>query len=285
MHYGEIVIDRVETGKGRPADPADHNYNIGTVKRLKEKKMRRKMAIVTIRGYCRMNNQTHISFYETSQLIFQILFKYYFGDIDNGNISHAQTQSHHFSDTIRKSLISSEPEYKMKGKSAARFVDLNFDPTKMKVGAAPPRRKREKQEIDQLVILNKATVNEKKIKIDDEEEKSNMSASLLSDNDENKIRTQVKKVETKKDSKFDEIPAKQEPEPDELEQTENKTDAVCTQTKSKHFGDTIHKALISTNTLLNLANQLKSSEEFQKQLSCDPNLIVEYTTDNKTNNS
>eukprot|EP01083_Nonionella_stella_P063874 165997_1 len=98
MHYGEVVIDRVETGKGRPAD---HNYNIGTVKRLKEKKMRRKMAIVTIRGYCRMNNQTHISFYETSQLIFQILFKYYFGDIDNGNISHAQTQSHHYRDSIR----------------------------------------------------------------------------------------------------------------------------------------------------------------------------------------
>eukprot|EP01084_Bolivina_argentea_P074047 134343_1 len=52
----------------------------------------------------------------------------------------------------------------MKGKLAARFVDLNFDPTKMKVGANLSG-KREKQEIDESVILNKAIVSGKKIKI------------------------------------------------------------------------------------------------------------------------
>ena len=70
-----------------------------------------------------------------------------------------------------------------------KFGHLNFDPTKMRVGRAPSKRKREKQEMDQSVLLNKATVKKKgrrkrtkkKIKIDDDsEEKTQVSASLFS---------------------------------------------------------------------------------------------------------
>eukprot|EP01084_Bolivina_argentea_P190288 327059_1 len=59
---------------------------------------------------------------------------------------------------------------------------------------------------------------------------------------------------------------------------ENNTDTVCIQTH-------VCNSLISTNKLLNLANQLKSNGEFQKELSTSSYLIAEYTTGDETNNS
>eukprot|EP01084_Bolivina_argentea_P315902 547455_1 len=73
---------------------------------------------------------------------------------------------------------------------------------------------------------------------------------------------------------------------------ENKTneditvDVVCTQTEVQQLrDDTIRNSLISTNKLLTLANQLKSNESFEKELSTNSNLIVEYTTGSETNDS
>merc|ERR1712176_685907 len=77
----------------------------------------------------------------------------------------------------------------MSNKLAAKFGHLNLDPRKMKVGAAPPKRKQEKQEMDQSVTLNRATVSKKgrrkrskkKIKIDDDDAaNTNVSTSLFS---------------------------------------------------------------------------------------------------------
>eukprot|EP01084_Bolivina_argentea_P239317 402268_1 len=77
MHYGEVVVNRIETGKGRPAD---HNYSYGSVKQLKQKKMNKKIAKAKaiIRGYCITENQTDILLDES---ILETLFKYYFGEI------------------------------------------------------------------------------------------------------------------------------------------------------------------------------------------------------------
>merc|ERR1712228_851448 len=53
---------------------------------------------------------------------------------------------------------------KMNGKLAAKFGHLNLDPSKMKVGAAPPQRIRSNQEnrgIDHTVLMNKVTVIKK----------------------------------------------------------------------------------------------------------------------------
>merc|ERR1712129_581721 len=80
-------------------------------------------------------------------------------------------------------------KHKMSNKLAAKFGHLNLDPRKMKVGAAPPKRKQEKQEMYQSVTLNRATVSKKgrrkrskkKIKIDDDDgANTNVSASLFS---------------------------------------------------------------------------------------------------------
>merc|ERR1712129_341677 len=80
-------------------------------------------------------------------------------------------------------------KHKMSNKLAAKFGHLNLDPRKMKVGAAPPKRKQEKQEMDQSVTMNRANVSKKgrrkrskkKIKIDDDDgANTNVSASLFS---------------------------------------------------------------------------------------------------------
>eukprot|EP01083_Nonionella_stella_P064892 169600_1 len=93
-------------------------------------------------------------------------------------------------------VIPSKKKHKMNAKLAAKFGHLNFDPTKMKVGASPRKRKQETQEMDQSVLLNKATVSKrgrrkrtkKKLKMDDDmEEKSAVSASLFAAQTEQKV--------------------------------------------------------------------------------------------------
>eukprot|EP01084_Bolivina_argentea_P022429 41680_1 len=61
---------------------------------------------------------------------------------------------------------------------------------------------------------------------------------------------------------------------------------VSIQSEEQIFSaDIISAPLKSTETLLNLANQFKSNETFQTVLSTDPNLLVEYTTGDESNES
>ena len=68
----------------------------------------------------------------------------------------------------------------MNAKLAAKFGHINFNPGALKVGAAPPKRQKRKQEIDHSVAINKVTVakkgrrkrTKKRVIIEDDNEES-----------------------------------------------------------------------------------------------------------------
>lgn len=98
-------------------------------------------------------------------------------------------------------------KHKMKGKLAAKFGHLNFNPAALKHGAVPPKRKQVVQEIDHSVSLNKPTVTKqgrrkrtkkKIIMVDDESD--TVSTSLFSTSTNNQQQQQIQENETKSNS-------------------------------------------------------------------------------------